>query len=112
MGKWRGLAIGCTLLVGAAGAPVAKAASEADLQRMSNMALLLGRAAGCGLDTSRATDVIGTWFDQTFPPGSIDQKRYLPAFAKEVRRHAAAQQSGDSPDSCGDVAQAFDTMRW
>jgi hypothetical protein len=112
MGKWHGLAIGCALALGAAGAPGAQAASEADLQRMNNMALLLGRAAGCGLDTARATDVIGAWLDQTFPPGSIDHKRYFPVFTRELRRHAAAQQSGQSPDSCADVAQAFSTMRW
>ena len=112
MGGWRWLTIGCALLLGVAVAPVAKAASEADLARMDNMALLLGRAAGCGLDTERATGVIGAWFDQTFPPGSIAQKRYLPKFAKEIRRHAAEQQSGNSPDSCADIAEAFRTMRW
>jgi hypothetical protein len=111
MGKWRWLTIGCVLFA-AAVAPVAQAASKADLERMNNMALLLGRAAGCGLDTDRATKVIGAWFDQTFPPGSIDQKRYWPVFTKGVRRHAAQQQSGDSPDSCADIAQAFYTMRW
>jgi hypothetical protein len=78
MGGWRWLTVGCALLLGVAVAPVAKAASKADLERMNNMALLLGRAAGCGLDTDRATRVVGAWFDQTFPPGSIDQKRYLP----------------------------------
>jgi hypothetical protein len=105
------LTIGCAL-VGAAVAPVAQAASKADLERMNNMALLLGRAAGCGLDTDRATGVIGAWFDQTFPPGSIDQKRYLPVFTREIRRHAEQQQSGKSPDSCADIAEAFHTMRW
>ena len=112
MGGWRWLTIGCAMLLGVAVAPGARAASEADLARMSSMALLLGRAAGCGLDTERATGVIGAWFDQTFPPGSIAQKRYLPKFAKEIRRHAAEQQSGNSPDSCADVAEAFRTMRW
>jgi hypothetical protein len=112
MGRWRWLTIGWALLLGAAVAPVAQAASEADLQRMDNMALLLGRAAGCGLDTERATGVIGAWFDQTFPPGSLEQKRYLPKFTREIRRHAEEQQSGSSPDSCADVTEAFRTMRW
>jgi hypothetical protein len=112
MGKWRWWAIGGALFLGAALAPVAEAASEADLKRLDNMALLLGRAAGCNLDTDRATGVIGAWFDQTFPPGSIDQKRYLPMFTREIRRHAAEQQNGNSPDSCADIAEAFRTMRW
>jgi hypothetical protein len=100
------------LLLGTCIAPAAAAASKADLERMSNMALLLGRAAGCGLDTARATRVIGAWFDQTFPPGSIDQKRYLPIFTRDIRRHAEQQQSGNSPDSCTDIAEALHTMRW
>ncbi|HSA80658.1 MAG TPA: hypothetical protein VLE23_07525 [Geminicoccaceae bacterium] len=112
MGNWRWLAIGCALLLGASVAPDVEAASQADLKRLDNMALLLGRAAGCNLDTERATGVVGAWFDQTFPPGSIDQKRYLPKFTKEIRRHAAEQQSGNSPDSCADIAEAFRTMRW
>lgn len=108
----RAVAAVLALLLGIGLAPVAKAASEADLKRMNNMALLLGRAAGCGLDTERATGVIGAWFDQTFPPGSIEQRRYLPKFAQEIRRHAEQQQSGNSPDSCADIAEAFRTMRW
>jgi hypothetical protein len=107
-----GPALVLAVVLGSGVAPVAEAASEADLARMNNMALLLGRAAGCGLDTTRATSVIGAWLDQTFPPGSIDQMRYLPVFTREVQRHAAAQQSGNSPDSCADIAQAFATMRW
>jgi hypothetical protein len=111
-GNWRGSAIGCVLLLGAALAPGAEAASKADLERMNNMALLLGRAAGCGLDTDRATGVIGAWFDETFPPGSIDRKRYLPRFTSDIRLHAERQQTGDSPDSCADIAEAFYNLRW
>jgi hypothetical protein len=90
----------------------AQAASEADLARLDNMALLLGRGAGCGLDTRRATGVVGAWFDLTFPPGSFEQKRYLTKFTTEIRRHAQEQQSGNSPDSCADIAEAFRTLRW
>ena len=106
------LAVFATLLLGAAAAPVAQAASEAELERMSSLALLLGRGIGCNLETRRASAMIGSWFDQTFPPGSSEQQRYLPVFAEEVEHHARAQRSGDSPDSCADVANAFYTMRW
>jgi hypothetical protein len=111
-GNWRGAALGGVLLLGTALAPGAEAASKADLERLDNMALLLGRAAGCGLDTDRATGVIGAWFDETFPPGSIDRKRYLPRFTSDIRLHAEQQQSGDSPDSCADIAEAFYNLRW
>jgi hypothetical protein len=106
------LAVFATLLLGAAAAPAAQAASEAELERMSSLALLLGRGIGCNLQTKRAAAVIGSWFDKTFPPGSDAQERYLPVFAEEVEQHARAQRTGGSPDSCADVAHAFYTMRW
>jgi hypothetical protein len=104
-------ALSC-LLLGTAASPVALAASAADLETMSSMALLLGRAAGCGLDTRRATGAIGAWLDQIFPPGSADHMRYLQAFGDDVRRHARQQQQGDTPDSCADIAEAFNAMNW
>ncbi len=100
------------LFLGTAAAPAAMAASAADLESMSRMALLLGRAVGCGLDTQRAVKAISTWLDQTFPPGSAEQTRYLRTFSADVRRHARQQQSGDSPDSCADVAEALNAVNW
>ena len=76
------------------------------------MALLLGRAVGCGLDTRRASGAIGAWLDQTLPPGSAEQTRYLPAFAADVRRHARQQQKGDTADSCADIAGALNALNW
>jgi hypothetical protein len=104
-------ALSCLLLATAA-PPAALAASQGDLETMSRMALLLGRAVGCGLDTDRAVKAISAWLDQTFPPGSAEQARYLQAFGADVRRHAQQQQSGDTPDSCADVGQALDAMNW
>ncbi len=104
-------ALSC-LLLGTAVAPAALAASAADLETMSRMALLLGRAVGCGLDTHRATGAIGAWLDQVFPPGSADHMRYLQAFGADVRRHARQQQQGDTPDSCADVAEALSAVNW
>ena len=100
------------LLLGAGTPAAARAASAADLETMGEMALLLGRAVGCGLDTDRAAAAISAWLDQTFPPGSTDQARYLPAFSADVRRHAREQQSGDSPDSCADIAAALEAVNW
>ncbi|MGH6944251.1 MAG: hypothetical protein ACREH6_08540 [Geminicoccaceae bacterium] len=99
-------------LVLVVGGQDARAASDADIDRMSNFALLLGRGIGCELDTHRAADMVGAWLERTFPPGSPDQKRYLSMFMEGVRSHAAQQQSGRSPDSCTDIARAFETMRW
>jgi hypothetical protein len=106
------LAVSVALLLGTVAAPAARAATEAEIERMSSLALLLGRGIGCRLDTKRASAVIGSWFDQTFPPGSGAQERYLPMFAEEVEHHARQQRTGASPDSCAQVAHAFYTMRW
>ena len=103
--------VAAALLVGAAAAPQAQAASQAELDRLSSMALLLGRGLACGLDTKRAAGSIEAWFEQTFP-AETEQSRYLPLFADEVRSHLRQQRDGASPDSCADVAQAFYTMRW
>lgn len=101
-----------TVLLGLGLAPAALAASPADLETMNRMALLLGRAVGCDLETRRATHAIGAWLDQIFPPGSADRTRYLPAFAEDVRRHAREQQQGLTADSCDDVAQALNALNW
>jgi hypothetical protein len=108
-GRW--IAISAALLLGNSLAQPAQAASEAEVERLSSFALLLGRGIGCNLDTKRAAGVIGSWFDNTFP-GEEEQERYLPVFAEEVEQHARQQRSGDSPDSCADIAHAFYTMRW
>jgi hypothetical protein len=102
----------CSLLLGTAAPPVALAASAEDLETMSRMALLLGRAVGCGLDTDHAVKAISAWLDQTFPPGSAEQTRYLQTFGADVRRHAREQMKGDTPDSCADVANALSAMNW
>jgi hypothetical protein len=111
MSRIRAATLGAALLLGAALVPAAQAASPAELDHMSGMALLLGRGIACGLDTKRAAGVIEAWFDQTFPAAG-EQDRYLPQFAEEVRRHVRQQRDGASPDSCAEVAQAFYAMRW
>jgi len=100
------------LLVGMAVAPAAQAASEAEIERLSSFAMVLGRGIGCNLDTKRAAVMLENWFDKAFPPGSGEQEQYRPVFAAEVKQYARQQRSGDSPDSCADVAQAFYTLRW
>jgi hypothetical protein len=104
-------ALSC-LLVGATIPPPVRAASAEDLETMGRMALLLGRAVGCGLDTRRAVAAISAWLDQTFPPGSGEQTRYLQGFGADVERHARQQQKGESPDSCAEVADALKAVNW
>jgi len=91
---------------------LAQGVSNAEAEQAAKLAMLLGRGVGCDLDTGRANRMIGAWLNHTFPSGSARQDIYLDMFADTVRHHAAQQRAGNSPDSCAEVAQAFDTMDW
>jgi hypothetical protein len=110
--RGRALAAVALLLFGLGAAPVARAESDGEFERLESLALLLGRAIGCALDTERAAGQIRLWFDQTFPPGSEGRERYLRVFQDTVRGYAWQQQSGNSPDSCAEVSDALATMGW
>lgn len=88
------------------------AASPKDIDRLTSYAVLFGRGAACGLDTSIAAEEIGLWMDQRFPPGSSDQQTYLPIFASGTEYYARMQAEGKSPDSCAAVRRSFAKMRW
>lgn len=90
----------------------ALSADPADVDRLTTYATLLGRAIGCGLETQEASREIGRWMDKRFPPGSSDQKTYLPIFMTGVQYHAEQQRGGHSPDSCSEVARVFGSMQW
>jgi hypothetical protein len=111
-GRGRTLAAAAVLLLGLAAAPRAQTAPDAELERLESIALLLGRAIGCALDTERAAGQIRLWFDQTYPPGSEARQRYLPVFERAVHFYIAQQQSGNSPDSCAEVSDALATLGW
>lgn len=88
------------------------AASEKDIDKMTTFAVILGLAIGCGIDTAQASKAAGSWFDRRFPPGSKDQKTYLPIFTEGIKMHAQNQASGRSPDTCADVSRQFKLMKW
>ncbi len=88
------------------------AASNADIDKMTSYATLIGRAIACGVDTTYAMKRVGKWMDRTFPPGSKDQRIYLPIFAGGVKYHAQQQASGNSPDTCSQIKRVFPTVNW
>lgn len=100
------------LLMSGTGSALAQDVSNAEVDQTAKLAMLLGRGVGCGLDIDRANRMVGAWLDQTFPSGTARQDVYLDMFADSVRHHAALQRAGDTPDSCADVAEAFETMDW
>ena len=99
------------MLLGSGLGPAGLAASPADLVTMSQMALLLGRAAGCGLDTRGATRAMVAGSIGPFRPARL-AGALLPDFTADVRRHARQQQQGETSDSCADVAQALKALNW
>lgn len=88
------------------------AASSDDIDKLTTYATILGRAAACGIDTSDAVARVGAWMDMRFPPGSDDQKIYLPIFIEGARHHAIQQSNGNSPDSCSTVQYQFNKVPW
>ena len=89
-----------------------QAATKADIDRMTSYAVIIGRATACGVDTENALRRVGAWMDRRFPPGSSDQKTYLPIFVKGVQYHAEQQAKGNNPDSCSQVRSTFRKMQW
>jgi hypothetical protein len=98
------------LAVGIAGN--AAAASDTDIQTLERFALLLGRGIGCELNTDQAVAYIDAWFEQTFPPVSAERQRNLSHFKEIVRFHAQEQRSGESPDDCSNMSNAFKALGW
>lgn len=88
------------------------AASEANIDRLTTYAVIIGRAVACGVDTGDAMQRVGAWMDNKFPPGSSDQKTYLPIFMNGVMYHADQQANGKSPDTCSQVTNAFRKTQW
>jgi hypothetical protein len=88
------------------------AASEDDIDRLTTYAAIIGRAVACGVNTENALRRVDAWIDKRFPPGSSDQKKYLPIYINAVQYHADQQASGKSPDTCSQVKKNFRKMQW
>lgn len=88
------------------------AGTEADVDRMTTYAVILGRAIGCGIGVDAEMRRVGSWMDRVFPPGSVDQQTFLPIFVAGLQYHAEAQANGNSPDSCNMVRREYSQMLW
>jgi hypothetical protein len=89
----------------------ASAASQRDIDKLTTYAVVLGRAAACGGDIQGPTRRVGIWMDRVFPPGSSDQKVYLPVFMEGMQYNAQQQASGSSPNSCSTVLKELRGFR-
>ena len=90
----------------------AQAASDADVNKLTSYAVMLGRAAGCGVSVTDQAGRVGSWMDRQFEPGSADQQMYLPIFMAGVRDNADRQSRGLSPDDCSTVHKQFTLVDW
>lgn len=86
--------------------------SASDINALTTYAVIIGRAIACGVNTDYAMRRVGSWMDDKFPPGSADQKTYLPIFISGVKYHATQQKNGESPDTCSQVRSSFSKLSW
>lgn len=86
------------------------AVSDADIDRLTTYAIVLGRAAACGVDVERESERVGGWIDRRF--SKSDQQVYLPIFFQGAQMAASDQSSGRSPESCSDAIKSFNRFTW
>ncbi|WP_141567904.1 hypothetical protein [Comamonas testosteroni] len=89
-----------------------QASANANIDKMTTYAVLLGRAMGCGVEVKKPMERVGAWMDKVFPPGSEDQRVILPIFVQGLVDHSKAQSEGRSPDSCSQVRTAINKTKW
>jgi len=106
------IAIAIAIFANTIASDSAMAATEGDINKLTTYAVILGRAFGCGMDATQEMQSVGAWMDAIFPPGSRDQKIYLPIFMAGVQENAEKQANGDSPDNCGAVRRTYSKMPW
>ena len=80
--------------------------------RMATYAAMLGRATACGIDTEHEFRLVGNWLDRVFPPGSNEQKTYLPIFMAGTEYHMNLQLNGETPDSCLKIKHEYSVSPW
>lgn len=83
-----------------------------DINKLTSYAVIIGRAIGCSINTDVAVNKVTSWLDKRFPPGSVDQKRYLPVFMGGIKYHVENQVNGNSPDNCSTVRREYGLMEW
>ncbi|WP_302356715.1 hypothetical protein [Alcaligenes sp. YSL9] len=86
------------------------AVSDADIDRLTTYAIVLGRAAACGVEVEAESKRVGGWMDRRF--SKSDQQVYLPIFFEGARIAALDQSNGTSPESCSDAIKVFNRFTW
>lgn len=90
----------------------AHAADPANVDKLTTYATMLGRGMGCGIDVKDGSTKVLHWMDQAFPPGSEDQKTYLPVLFMGTKFAMEQQLAGKGPDTCKAVREALNGFPW
>lgn len=78
-----------------------------DVDRLTTLAAIYGRATACGADVDGPIGRTGAWIDATF--GS-ERGTYLQIFMAGMRQNAQSQASGAIGESCSSVLYSFRSM--
>lgn len=92
--------------------PAARDLMYDHIEKISTYAVLIGRGAACGVNTSAPAAKVGAWLDRVAPPGSKAQMTLLPMLMEQSHYHAQLQKNGQSPDDCATVARAIVSFPW
>ena len=82
------------------------------IDKLTTYAVILGRATACDINADREFAKVGKWMDSVFPPGTKEQRIYLPIFLEGTKYHMQEQLAGNSPDNCSSIESTFNTFPW
>lgn len=88
----------------------AHAASDADVNRMTTYAALLGRAQGCGIETYTWRKGVASWMDRTFDAEIMPSM--MEVFAMGFSNEMKAQRAGKTGDLCTNVRRVVMSTAW
>lgn len=84
------------------------AVSEGEYQKASLYAFILGRASGCGVDTSEKGYGLIDWVKRTFPAGEHDG--IISGILLISAEQQKLQKSGQTGESCSKIREIFNKM--
>jgi hypothetical protein len=111
MQAWAMIMACAAMIIGLWGGRQSYAASQADIDKLTTYATILGRASACGLESDGPSRRVGAWVDRTFSSGE-DRKMAIGIFTQGAQYAAQMQAKGRTPDSCAEVTRSFRSMPW
>lgn len=85
--------------------------SDEDLHKLSTYFALLGHASGCDIDVTEFTKKVTRWEIKHFPPGSVDEKKYVDPLISTLPKQAAEQREGRTKYTCEYLRQEITKIK-